>query len=64
MLIRVVYKNDKYDFLNPARLDESLKTGIIAMFQRSSGWARVGVDPLRKMTHDEPRSKSADRRHS
>jgi hypothetical protein len=64
MLIRVVYKNDKYDFLNPARLDESLKTGIVAMFQRSSGWARVGVDPLRKMTHDAPHDKLVERRHS
>ena len=68
MLIRVVYTNKKYDFINPARLEESLKAGTIAMFQRSSGWARVGVDPLRTGKNDAPkdalRDKSADRRRS
>ena len=65
MLIRVVYNNDKYDFLKPARLDESLKAGTIAMFQRSSGWARVGIDPLRNKNNEHlARDKSAERRHS
>jgi hypothetical protein len=64
MLIRVVYNNNKYDFINPARLNESLKAGVISMFQRSNGWARVGTDPLRQIKNDVPRDKSAERRHS
>jgi hypothetical protein len=63
MLIRVVYNDNTYDFINPARLDESLKSGAISMFQRSNGWARVGIDPLRHKS-DAPRDKSAERRHS
>jgi len=64
MLIRVVYNDNTYDFINPARLDESLKSGTISMFQRSSGWARVGIDPLRKKMSDSPRDKSDERRQS
>jgi hypothetical protein len=64
MLIRVIYNNNKYDFINPARLDEFLKAGSIAMFQRSSGWARVGIDPLRTAPREAPREKSAERKQS
>lgn len=60
MLIRVVYNDNAYDFINPARLDESLKAGTISMFQRSSGWARVGIDPLRR--NNAPQDKAVERR--
>jgi hypothetical protein len=64
MLIRVVYNDNKYDFLNPAHLNESLKAGTIAKFQRRDGWVRVGIDPLRKISDDAPRDISTERRHS
>ncbi len=64
MLIRVVYNDNKYDFVKPARLDEMLKAGSISMFQRSNGWVRVGFDPLRKFKGDVLRDKSTERRHS
>lgn len=48
MLIRVMYHDEKYDFVPAARLNELIENGRIAMFQRgSSGWVRVGVDPTR-----------------
>jgi hypothetical protein len=63
MLIRVIYNDNTYDFINPDRLNESLKAGTITMFKRSSGWARVGIDPLRDNNKNHaPREKSAERR--
>ncbi len=47
MLIRVIYQNQKYDFVKDSRLDEFIETGAIASFQRRSGWVRVGIDPIR-----------------
>ncbi len=63
MLIRVVYNDNKYDFINPARLNEQLKAGAISMFQRNNGWVRVGIDPLRGK-NNAPRDKADERRHS
>jgi hypothetical protein len=43
-----MYHDEKYDLIPAARLNEMIETGRIAMFQRgSSGWVRVGVDPVR-----------------
>jgi len=64
MLIRVVYNDNKYDFINPARLDEEIKSGRIAMFKRSSGWAHVGIDPVRMERNNAIREMVAERRQS
>jgi hypothetical protein len=50
MVIRVIYQNQKYDFVKASRLDEFIETGAIASFQRRSGWVRVGIDPIRATT--------------
>jgi len=47
MLIRVIYQNQRYDLVKDSRLDEFIETGAIASFQRSSGWVRIGIDPIR-----------------
>jgi hypothetical protein len=47
MLIRVVYTNNKFDFVKPFRLDRLLEEGRIAMFRRSCGWVQVGIDSIR-----------------
>ena len=52
MLIRVIYQNQRYDFVKASRLDEFIETGAIASFQRSGGWVRVGIDPIRATTAD------------
>lgn len=55
MLIRVMYHDEKYDFVPASRLNELIETGRIAMFQRgSSGWVRVGVDPIRSKETESP----------
>jgi hypothetical protein len=47
MLLRVMYHDQRYDFIKAARLNEFIEAGTLAMFQRGGGWARVGVDPIR-----------------
>lgn len=47
MLLRVMYQNQRYDFIKAARLSEMIEAGVIAMFQRRGGWVRLGVDPIR-----------------
>jgi hypothetical protein len=43
-----MYHDEKYDLVPASRLNELIETGRIAMFQRgSSGWVRVGADPIR-----------------
>lgn len=50
MLIQVAYDDEKYDYVKDFMLDRLIETGAISKFRRSSGWVRVGVDPIRKRT--------------
>ncbi len=52
MLLRIMYQNQKYDFIKASRLNEFIEAGTLAMFQRRGGWARVGVDPIRSKKTD------------
>jgi hypothetical protein len=47
VLIRVLYKDNKYDYVQDARLDELIRAGKISQFHRSDGWVTVGHDPVR-----------------
>lgn len=47
MLIRVMYKNNKYDMVRPSLLNNLIDEGEIKMFLRSGTWAAIGVDALR-----------------
>ncbi len=47
MLIRVIYPDNRYDFVKDTFLDQLIRNRSITMFQRKSGWVRVGVDPVR-----------------
>jgi hypothetical protein len=49
MMIRVVYKNDKYDMIRDILLDYLIGQGKIKKFFRSAGWAVIGVDKVRGM---------------
>lgn len=49
MLIRVIYKDDKYDYVQDSRLEELIGSGKIKQFCRSDGWVTVGEDPVRGM---------------
>lgn len=49
MLIRVMYTDDKYDYVPDSRLDELIESGKIKQFCRADGWVTVGRDPVRGM---------------
>jgi hypothetical protein len=46
-IIRVVYDDDRYDYVTNEMLDNLLETNRITKFQRATGWVTVGVDPIR-----------------
>lgn len=49
MMIRVVYKNDKYDMVRDVLLDYLIGKRKIKKFLRSAGWTVIGVDKIRGM---------------
>jgi hypothetical protein len=48
MLIQVAYLDDRYDYLKDFQLDRLLELRQVAKFRRSSGWVKVGEDPIRQ----------------
>ena len=52
MLIQVSYDDERYDYVKDFVLDVLIETGAIARFRRSSGWVRIGVDPVRRPKSD------------
>jgi hypothetical protein len=50
MLIRVLYNDSRYDYVNRVQLDQLLENRAITGFLRSSGWVTIGVDPIRRYT--------------
>lgn len=53
MLIQVGYDDGKYDYVKDFMLDKMIELGSIASFKRSTGWVRIGIDPVR-----QPRSEN------
>lgn len=47
VLIRVLYKDNKYDYVPDSMLDELIESGKIKQFCRTEGWVTVGEDPIR-----------------
>jgi len=54
MLIRVRYTTGTYDYVSQAFLDDLIRGNRISQFLRSSGWATIGVDPVRKYSITGP----------
>src|SRR5271157_1311716 len=48
MGIKVIYCDDTKGEIEPSLLDELITSKKIKKFQRSSGWATVGSDPIRE----------------
>ena len=48
MLIRVMYKNGKFDMVKPQLLNGLLEEKKVTSFMRSGGWAVVGRDSIRR----------------
>lgn len=47
MLIRVIYRNERYDFVKPSLLGRLIKKDRVKMFLRRSGWAAADRDAVR-----------------
>lgn len=60
MLIQVSYDDERYDYVKDFMLDRLIRSGAISSFRRSSGWVRVGVDPVR--THSRENYTGVERR--
>lgn len=45
--INVVYRNGVKDRISPALLGTLIDSKQIDQFERSDGWAKVGLDPIR-----------------
>jgi len=52
MPIGVIYKNNKRGTVENYLLDDLIKDERIKAFRRSTGWVRIGRDPIRKMWHE------------
>lgn len=50
MLVQVQWTNKMYDYVPDYLLDELIESGNVLRFLRSSGWAVIGVDPIRSKT--------------
>ena len=48
MIIRVLYKDDRHDYVPASRLDDLIAEGRIKKFYRhSDGWVIIGKDRIR-----------------
>lgn len=47
MMIRVLYRNSKYDMVKDSFLDGLIISGKIEKFRRVDGWITIGKDPMR-----------------
>lgn len=61
MMIQIQYPDGRFDQVKDTGLDLLIRNAKIAKFRRSTGWARVGQDPIRQ-THQRPFS-GQERRH-
>jgi hypothetical protein len=49
--IRVIYENSTYGMIKRTQLEESIVSGSVEKFFRSSDWVTTSVDPMRKTNH-------------
>jgi hypothetical protein len=56
MLIRVQYVDSSFGLVDDTLLESLISAERITGFQRTSGWVRIGVDPVRKPKVERRRS--------
>ncbi len=56
MLIRVRYNDDTYGMVDDSHLETLISTHEIKEFLRSSGWVKIGLDPIRGQKVERRRS--------
>jgi hypothetical protein len=47
MMLRVLYRNSKYDMVKDSFLDGLIISGRIEKFRRAQGWVTIGRDATR-----------------
>jgi len=52
-IVRVEYVNHSFDYVADKVLDTLIEQHKIVKFRRDTGWAKVGVDPLRKVKREQ-----------
>lgn len=62
MRIPVQYSDGEFDFVEPERLDELIRTRMITGFRRSDGWVRVPQGPLRGQSGKGRKYRGPERR--
>ncbi|HOI17750.1 MAG TPA: hypothetical protein PK036_15550 [Geobacteraceae bacterium] len=62
MRIPVQYIDGEFDFVEPERLDELIRTRMITGFRRSDGWVRVPHGPLRGQSGKGRKYRGPERR--
>ncbi len=58
MLIRVQYADTSYGLVERTKLDPLIATNSIVSFKRSSGWVRIGIDPVRTARGERRRNEA------
>jgi hypothetical protein len=53
MMIPVVYNSGTHDIVKAELLNRLLGSGMIEQFKRATGWVKVGIDPIRKIRHED-----------
>ena len=59
MLIQVKYPDKRFDFVKDTILDLFIESNKIVEFKRTTGWVRIGIDPIRKAKRDHTAKSSA-----
>ncbi len=52
MLIQVKYPDNKYDYVKDKTLDLLIESNKVVEFKRTTGWVKIGVDPIRQKKRD------------
>jgi hypothetical protein len=52
MLIQVLRTDNHYDYVKDFVLDSLIESNGIVQFRRKTGWATIGIDPIRKNKQD------------
>lgn len=63
MMIPVVYNTGTHDIVKSEMLNRLLTNGVVAEFKRSTGWVKVGSQPIRRARQEDYPEKFDRRLH-
>ncbi len=59
MLIQIKHPDNRFDYVSNKTLDLMIEAKQVSEFKRSTGWVKVGVDPIRKYKRNNVDLKAA-----